>query len=141
RRWARRRRGRCRVANGEPQRQDRRRDRCAARRAHAAAGVRRGPGSGAYHRAGAGTWCDARARAGVRRGRAPLRRGLGGAAASAAMILPRRASLSRRLARSLLPPAVVLDVSFVNGLEAIRSLAAAGGPAVTPVDRRAAVRG
>ena len=39
------------------------------------------------------------------------------------------------LARSLLPPAVVLDVSFVNGLEAIRSLAAAGAPVIA-VDHR-----
>jgi predicted ATP-grasp superfamily ATP-dependent carboligase len=43
--------------------------------------------------------------------------------------------LTRRIARSLLPPAVVLDVSFVNGLEAIRSLAAAGAPVIA-VDHR-----
>jgi D-aspartate ligase len=55
------------------------------------------------------------------------------------MILPRRASLSRRLARSLLPPAVVLDVSFVNGLEAIRSLAAAGAPVIAVDHRRSAL--
>ena len=44
-------------------------------------------------------------------------------------------ALGRRIARSLLPPAVVLDVSFVNGLEAIRSLAAAGAPVIA-VDHR-----
>ena len=48
--------------------------------------------------------------------------------AGAPMRVARRDALGRRLARSLLPPAVVLDVSFVNGLEAIRSLAAAGAP-------------
>ena len=51
------------------------------------------------------------------------------------MKCPRRDALGRRLARSLLPPAVVLDVSFVNGLEAIRSLAAAGAPVIA-VDHR-----
>jgi D-aspartate ligase len=47
----------------------------------------------------------------------------------------RHDALGRRIARSLLPPAVVLDVSFVNGLEAIRSLAAAGAPVIA-VDHR-----
>ena len=56
------------------------------------------------------------------------------------MILPRRDALGRRLARSLLPPAVVLDVSFVNGLEAIRSLAAAGAPVIA-VDHRPSALG
>ncbi len=55
------------------------------------------------------------------------------------MILPRREALSRRLARSLLPPAVVLDVSFVNGLEAIRSLAAAGAPVIAVDHRQSAL--
>jgi predicted ATP-grasp superfamily ATP-dependent carboligase len=55
------------------------------------------------------------------------------------MILPRRGSLSHRLSRSLLPPAVVLDVSFVNGLEAIRSLAAAGAPVIAVDHRRSAL--
>ncbi|HMG99064.1 MAG TPA: hypothetical protein VK546_09105, partial [Gaiellales bacterium] len=49
-------------------------------------------------------------------------------------------ALGRRLARSLLPPAVVLDVSFVNGLEAIRSLAAAGAPVIA-VDHRPSALG
>jgi D-aspartate ligase len=47
----------------------------------------------------------------------------------------RHDALGRRIARSLLPPAVVLDVSFVNGLEAIRSLAAAAAPVIA-VDHR-----
>ena len=55
------------------------------------------------------------------------------------MILPRRDALGRRLARSLLPPAVVLDVSFVNGLEAIRSLAAAGAPVIAVDHRQSAL--
>jgi D-aspartate ligase len=55
------------------------------------------------------------------------------------VILPRREALSRRLARSLLPPAVVLDVSFVNGLEAIRSLAAAGAPVIAVDHRKSAL--
>ena len=110
----------------QPRRADRRRDRSAARAAHAAADVRRRQRACAHRRAGAGARPGARARAGVRRGRAPVRRRLGGAGARAAMRRTRRDALGRRLARSLLPPAVVLDVSFVNGLEAIRSLAAAG---------------
>jgi predicted ATP-grasp superfamily ATP-dependent carboligase len=55
------------------------------------------------------------------------------------MIGPRRSSLGRRIARSLLPPAVVLDVSFVNGLEAIRSLAATGAPVLAVDHRRSAL--
>jgi predicted ATP-grasp superfamily ATP-dependent carboligase len=55
------------------------------------------------------------------------------------VILPRRDALGRRLARSLLPPAVVLDVSFVNGLEAIRSLAAAGAPVIAVDHRQSAL--
>ncbi len=43
--------------------------------------------------------------------------------------------LRRELARSLRPPAVVLDVSFVNGLAACRSLHAAGA-CVIAVDHR-----
>jgi len=51
-----------------------------------------------------------------------------------------RDRLGRRIARSLLPPAVVLDVSFVNGLEAIRSLAGAGAPVIA-VDHRSGALG
>ena len=43
--------------------------------------------------------------------------------------------LRRHLARALWPPAVVLDVSFVNGLAAIRSLARTGAPVIA-VDHR-----
>jgi D-aspartate ligase len=43
--------------------------------------------------------------------------------------------IEKRLAGAGRPPAVVLDVSFVNGLEAIRSLAAAGAP-VLALDHR-----
>jgi predicted ATP-grasp superfamily ATP-dependent carboligase len=43
--------------------------------------------------------------------------------------------LRRDLARALWPPAVVLDVSFVNGLAAIRSLARTGAPVIA-VDHR-----
>ena len=43
--------------------------------------------------------------------------------------------LRRELARSLRPPAVVLDVSFVNGLAACRSLHAAGA-CVIAIDHR-----
>ncbi len=78
----------------------------------------------------------ARAHPGARRGGSPLRDRHGPARGSgAALMLGRGAALDRRLARSLLPPAVVLDVSFVNGLEAIRSLAATGAPVVA-VDHR-----
>ncbi len=52
---------------------------------------------------------------------------------SASDPLPR---LRRALARSLRPPAVVLDVSFVNGLAACRSLHAAGAPVIA-IDHRA----
>jgi D-aspartate ligase len=56
------------------------------------------------------------------------------------MIGSRSGSLGRRIERSLLPPAVVLDVSFVNGLEAIRSLAATGAPVIA-VDHRSGALG
>jgi predicted ATP-grasp superfamily ATP-dependent carboligase len=46
-----------------------------------------------------------------------------------------RRAVQRALASRARPPAIVLDVSFVNGLEAIRSLAAAGAP-VLAVDHR-----
>jgi D-aspartate ligase len=50
-----------------------------------------------------------------------------------------RDTLGARIARSLLPPAVVLDVSFVNGLEAIRSLAATGAPVIAVDHRKGAL--
>ena len=47
--------------------------------------------------------------------------------------------LESAISRSLVPPAVVLDVSFVNGLEAIRSLAHAGAPVIAIDHRRSAL--
>ena len=47
--------------------------------------------------------------------------------------------LERIIARALVPPAIVLDVGFVNGLEAIRSLAHAGAPVIAMDHRRSAL--
>ena len=98
-----------------------------------------GQRQGARRRADAGARPGPCTCAGVRRGRAPVGRRLRRAGARAAMRRTRSDALGRRIARSLLPPAVVLDVSFVNGLEAIRSLAAAGAPVIA-VDHRGRAR-
>jgi predicted ATP-grasp superfamily ATP-dependent carboligase len=51
-----------------------------------------------------------------------------------------REALRRLAGRSQRPPAVVLDVGFVNGLQAIRSLARAGAPVIA-VDHRSGALG